>query len=141
MELSSALRKGYYTTLNGNVTYKGSPVKVYDTFALPEDAGYPYILLSSQTSAQRLVKGCKVYDATILIDIVTGSLTPSGRFSAENIAEQVENLVNTTRIDITADGYSIGHTTRESDSDVGSKNDQYYIFRKLMRYKHLIDKL
>lgn len=141
MELSSALRKGYYTALNGNVTYGGQVIKVYDTFGLPEDAGYPYILLSSQNSQQKLVKGCKVYDADILIDIVTGELTPSGRFKAESIAEQVETLVNSTIIDITADGYKIGHTNRESDTDLGSRNEQYYIFRKLMRYKHLIDKL
>lgn len=141
MELSRALRTGYYNALNGNVTYAGKPVKVYDLYALPEDEGYPYILLSSQTSSERLVKGCKVYDATILIDVVTGNLRPIGRIQAEEIADQVETLVNTTLIDITANGYKIGHTNRESDTDLGAKNDQYYIFRKIMRYKHIIDKL
>lgn len=141
MELSTALRTGYYNALNGNVTYKGEVVNVYDTFALPEDAGYPYILLSSQNSQEKLVKGCKLYDADILIDIVTGELRPVGRLQAESIADQVETLVNSNFIDITSNGFKIGHTNRESDTDLGSKNDQYYIFRKLMRYKHLIDKL
>jgi hypothetical protein len=141
MELSTALRTGYFSALNGNVTYNGNPVKVYDTFALPEDAGYPYILLSSQTSQQRGIKTSKVYDATILIDIVTGEDRPIGRMPAEQIAEQVENIINTTNIDITANGYAIGSTNRESDTDLGNKNDMYYIFRKLMSYRHIINKL
>lgn len=139
MELSSAVRTGYYTALNGNITYNSKAIPVYDTFALPDGVPYPYILLSSQTSTQRGTKGCKVYDATILIDIVTGNLTKTGRFQAEQIAEQIDALAY--NIAITVNGYKIGNTIRESDTDLGDKNGQYYIFRKLLRYGLLIDKL
>lgn len=141
MEVSKAIRTGYYTALNGNVSVNGQNVPVYDVFALPEGASYPYILLSSQTSTQRVTKGCKVYDATIVIDIVTGDLNMIGRSQSEDIAEQVENLVNTTDINITANGYKIGDTNREGDTDDSNKNGQYYIFRKIMTYRHLISKL
>lgn len=140
MELSSAIRKGFFSALSG-ITYNGQPVAVYDSFALPESAGFPYILLSSQTSSERLVKGCKMWGATLLVDIVTGSLNPVGRFPAEQIAEQVETRVNTTDIDISLDGYQLAQTRRESDTELPSKNNQYFIFRKLMRYSFKINKL
>lgn len=141
MEVSKAIRTGYYSTLNGNVSINGQNVPIYDVFALPEGVSYPYILLSSQTSVQRVVKNCKVYNATIVIDIVTGDLNMIGRSQSEDIAEQVENLVNTTDINITANGYKIGDTNRELDADDSNKNGQYYIFRKIMTYRHLISKL
>lgn len=144
MELSQAIRTGYYQVLNGNVLHNGNPVKIYDVFALPENTSYPYILLSTQTGSQRNLKTGKVYEATLLVDIVTGSLSPIGRKQSEQIAEQIENIINpdsNVDIDITAYGYSIGETVREEDTDLADKRSQYYILRKLMRYRHLVSKL
>lgn len=141
MELSLAIRTGYFGVLSGNVLHNNSPVPVYDVFALPEGNTYPYILISSQTSEQRNLKSSKMYNATVLIDIVTGSTDLMGRAQGEAIAEQVENLINPDdNSDIVIQGYKIGNTWRESDTDLGSKNGSYYIYRKLMRYRHLISK-
>lgn len=139
MELSKAIRTGYYTALNGNIS-----APVYDVYAIPEGVKYPYVLLSSQTSIQGNLKRCKKYDATILLDIVTGSTDPIGREQSENIAEEIENIINPDSfadIDLSSNGYSIGNTTRGSDYDMGDKNGAYYVFRKLIRYEHLISKL
>lgn len=141
MNKSKALRTGYYTALNGNVTYNSALVKFYDSYQKPTDSEQFYVLLSTQTSSQRgLKQNGKVYDDTILIDIVTKFPKPVGRAVSEEIAEQIENIID-AGIDLTAYGYKIGNTNLESDTDMEAKNDQYYIFRKLMRYKHLIDKL
>lgn len=143
MELSQAIRTGYFQALNGNVLHNGTAVRIFDVFAL-SGADYPYILLSSQTGGQRGQKTGKVYEATILIDIVTGGLTPIGRAQSEGIAEQIENIINPDSnidLDITQYGYHIGQTVREEDSDLGDKREQYFIHRKLMRYRHLVSKL
>ena len=139
MFLDSAIRKGFFSALSG-ITLNSAVVPVYDTFALPEGQGHPYILLSTQTSSERLVKECRMYDATILVDIVTGSLNPIGRFQSEVIAEQVDNRVNDD-INIDVDGWQLAQTNRESVTDMGDKDEQYYIFRKLMRYSFKINKL
>lgn len=144
MTLSKALRTGYFAKLDGNVMNGINPVPVYDLFALPEITDYPYILLSSQTSSQIGAKSSKSYNATILIDIVTGDNQPIGREQSETIADQIEMLVNPddrTDVDITANGYEIGDTWREGDGDMKNKNNEYYIVRKLMTYRHIITKL
>lgn len=135
MSLSKALRTAYYQALNGNILHNGNPVPVYDAFALNNT--YPYIIISSQTAVQERLKTAKGYDVTILIDIVTGSLDPIGRAQSEDIGEQVENIINPDSMqDITVAGYQVINTQNELDSDLTAKNDQYYIYRKLKRYRH-----
>lgn len=144
MELSKAIRTAYYTALNGNITYNGNDVPVFDAYAIPDGVTYPYILLSSQTSNQLQIKRCKRYNASILIDIVTGSTDPIGRSDSEDIAEQVENMVNPDTFidpDLSAYGYQLGNTTRESDNDLSDKNNIYYVYRKLLTYSFLAVKL
>src|SRR5690606_1682288 len=101
--LSKAVRTGYYTALSGVIS-----APVFDAFALPNSVDYPYVLISSQTSVQRSIKRCKVYDLSIVIDIVTGSPNVIGMSQAEDIAEEIENIINPDTfqdIDIRANGY------------------------------------
>lgn len=144
MELSKAIRTAYYTALSGNVTFNGNDVPVFDAYAIPDGVTYPYILLSSQTSNQLNIKRCKRYNASILIDIVTGSTDPIGRSDAEDIAEQIEDIVSPDTFldpDLTSYGYQLGNTTREGDNDISDKNNLYYIYRKLLTYSFLAVKL
>lgn len=145
MSLSKAIRFAYNDALFGPVKIGDIPVPIFDVFAMPENVPYPYILLSTQTSFQRVVKRCKIYNASILIDIVTGSNDNSGgRIQAEDIAEQIEDIINPDTfedLDLTSYGYSIGDTTRESDTDLSNMSNGIYIQRKLIRYSHIISKL
>src|SRR6478609_11074829 len=144
MELSKAVRSAYFTALNGNVTFNSNVVPVFDAYAVPDGVQYPYILLSSQTSNQLNIKRKKRYNASILIDIVTGSTDPIGRSDAEDIAEQVEDIINPDSfadLNLNANGYDIGNTSRAGDNDLSDKNGIYYIFRKLITYDHIITKL
>ena len=144
MELSKAIRTGYFGALDGNVTYSSADVPIYDSFALPQDAtNYPYIILSSQTDNQREQKTGKTLNATILIDIVTGDKDNIGRAQSEDIAEQIEDILNpdsNTSINISANGWKISDTLRSESFEFTDKNDKYYIFRKLLRYTLLISK-
>lgn len=139
MELNKAIRTGYFTALSGVIS-----VPVYDAFAVPEQANYPYVLVSSQTNMQRIVKRNKVYDATVVIDIVTGSQNPKGKAESENIAEEIENIITPdTYIDlnIEANGYKIGDTIKINDNYLMQKNDVHYVVRKIITFKHIISKL
>src|SRR6478736_9640564 len=144
MELSKAVRTAYFTALDGQITFDSNVVPVFDAYAVPDDVKYPYILLSSQTSNQLNIKRKKRYNASILIDIVTGSTDPIGRSDAEDIAEQVDAIVNPDTfidIDLSAYGFQCGNTTREGDNDISDKNGLYYIYRKLLTYNFLIIKI
>lgn len=141
MNKTTAVRTGYYTALNGNILYNQVPVKIYDSYAKVEDTEDIYIILSTQTSSQRGVKqACKIYDDTIVVDIITKFPKPYGRSTSELLAEQVDTIIS-NGIDLTPYGYQLGNTNLESDTDLENKSGMQYVFRKVMRYKHLIDKL
>ena len=144
MELSKAVRSAYYTALDGQITFDSNVVPVFDAYAVPDDVKYPYILLSSQTSTQLTIKRCKRYNASILIDIVTGSTDLIGREYTEDIAEQIDSIINPDTfedIDLSEYGYQLGNTTRDGDNDLTDKNGLYYIYRKLLTYNFLIIKI
>ncbi len=144
MELSKAVRTAYYTALDGLITFNSNVVPIFDAYAVPDGVSYPYVLLSSQTSNQLAIKRCKRYSASILFDIVTGSTDPIGRNDAEDIAEQIDNIVSPMTfedIDLSSYGYQLMNTTRDNDTDLSDKNNLYYVYRKLMNYNFLILKL
>lgn len=139
MEVSKAIRTAYYGALNGVIS-----VPVFDVYALPEGQTKPYVLLSTQTSNQITNKSCKRFNATILVDVVTESKDPIGREQAEDIAEEIDNIINPDTfvdLDLSAYGYQLGNTIRESDTDSNLMNGNLYIYRKLITYNHLINKL
>lgn len=141
MDISLSLRTAYYNALVGQITKNAVAIPVYDAYAIPENINYPYILLSSQTESQRIVKRCKIYDVTLLIDIVTGSIDMIGRAESEDYAEQIDNIVNPdTFTDLIMTGYTIGNTNRGESYDTTDKNQNFYIYRKLLRYNHIISK-
>jgi hypothetical protein len=144
MNISTAIRIGYFQAINGNVIVDGQPVPVYDAYAIPEDAQYPYILLSTQNEVERQAKWARQYYATKLIDIVTGFLEPTGRRQSEDIADQIEPMVNPItgpQIDITANGFRIGDTERQFSENLEDRNNVYYVYRKLLRYRLLVEKI
>lgn len=139
MELSLAIRIGYVEALDGVLI-----APVFDAFALPENTPYPYVLISSQTEFQRDVTDGKVYDATVQMDVVTGSKDPIGREQAEEIAAEIEGLINpdsATDIDISAHGYRIGDTKRDMGFSQSDRNGIFYINRKIIIYRHLCHKI
>lgn len=68
MEVNKAIRTAYFNALNGVIS-----VDVYDSFAIPDNANKPYVIISSQTKNQLLIKRCKRWNASVLLDIVTVS--------------------------------------------------------------------
>lgn len=143
MDLHKALRTAYFAALSGNVQFQGFDVPIFDAFALAPEQKYPYILLSAQTSTQDEVKKFKNYNATMQVDVVTGSENPMGREQSELIMDQVESIIIPTTfedLDLTPYGFTMHDTYIESALDDFNKSSNYYIYRKVTTYVHLISK-
>jgi hypothetical protein len=86
------VRKAYWSALNSIITYNGAPVLCYDTFA-PDDASFPYILITNQTQEDDKDNQEYNYITTITLDVVTAGIAPYGRFDADTIADLILQLV------------------------------------------------
>ena len=86
------VRKAYWSALNSTITYKGAPVLCYDTFA-PDNASFPYILITNQTQEDDKDNQEYNYITTITLDVVTAGIAPYGRLDADSIADSILQLV------------------------------------------------
>ena len=86
------VRKAYWSSLNSTITYKGAPVLCYDTFA-PDDASFPYILITNQTQEDDKDNQEYNYITTITLDVVTAGIAPYGRLDADSIADSILQIV------------------------------------------------
>jgi hypothetical protein len=86
------VRKAYWSALNSTITYKGVPVPCYDTFA-PDNAAFPYILITNQTQEDDKDNQDFNYITTITLDVVTAGIAPYGRLDADSIADSILQIV------------------------------------------------
>ncbi|QNE38991.1 hypothetical protein F1C16_05195 [Hymenobacter sp. NBH84] len=106
------IQKAVFKALGeAQINYVSTPISIYEF--VPESAPNHYILLSQQscipgaTSAAR----CKVWECTILLDIVTGfpSIQQSTSTVAGEIAAQVLEVLEGKRLELT-NGFQMSPT-------------------------------
>lgn len=133
------VRKGYYDKLNGTVLLNSVAVSVYDTMA-PNEASYPYIILSTQTAVDDSVKRCQGQEVTMLLDIVTGFTGAVSRVPIDTISNQIFQLINPANMDFinTGPDLRVISTRLLSDTTMAGQNDVYKTLRRLIRFGHKI---
>lgn len=137
-DVNYILRKAYFQALNGVVSWNVVPLPVYDKFA-PNDAVYPYIILSTQTDVEDSVKNCQGHEATMLIDVVTGFTGEVNSAQMDNICGQIQGIINpiSPRI-ILGGGFQLIRTRKISDNTLESQNGVWKVLRRLLRFDHII---
>lgn len=136
MDLSKALKAGYYQAL-----YPEIGVPVYDAFSIPEMATYPYVIISTITTSEIVNTTCKKFNAEVTLDIVTGFTRPTGMDEAFDIAEDIDAIINPMSlvdIDINAYGWEIGNTNLAASDSVQLKTGEYWIYRNIRTYSHIV---
>lgn len=136
MDLSKALKAGYFQAL-----YPEIGVPIYDAFSIPEMAPYPYVIISSITTSEIANTSCKKFNADVTLDIVTGFTRPTGMDQAFDIAEDIEAIINPTNkvdINITGYGWKIGNTNLATSDSVQLRTSEYWIYRNVRTYSHIV---
>jgi len=104
------LRKAYYTTLTGNITYGGNVVSVYDTEA-PLNSPKPFIILGSYTQTNDLnTKDGFGATATVNVEVNTEYISGvGGRKQADEIMNMIltELHPDTATINLTTDSFDV----------------------------------
>jgi hypothetical protein len=136
MDLSLALKTAYFQALDPEIG-----VSVYDAFSIPERVSYPYVIISSIDVNEIVNSGCKSYQATVTLDIVTGFSSPTGMNTAWIIGENIESIINPNsriNLDLSANGYQMGQTRLTGSNSLQLRTDNYYIYRNIRTYSHII---
>ena len=134
-----AIRSAYRTALS-SLTYNGSSVPVYDK--VPQNASYPYVHIAEQTTLDLSDKTSYGQDVTVLLDIVTG-FTPNigGKSPSDDIANEILQVIHIrgTNIDLSGNNFNCVTTMLESDTSLEELEENYHIYRRLLRFRHHIE--
>lgn len=136
MDISLAIKTGYFQALNPEIG-----VSIYDAFAVPESATYPYVIISEISVQERIPNGCKIYNATVTLDVVTGFSSPTGMNQAWNITEDIVEIVNPMNLqdlDIEGNGWVIGETRLVGSNPIQLKTNNYWIYRNILVFSHIV---
>lgn len=136
MDISLALKTGYFQALNPEIG-----VPIYDAFSVPESAVYPYVIIAEIAVSERIPNGCKIYNATVTLDVVTGFNSPTGMNTAWNISEYITNIINPMNLqdlDIEGNGWVIGETRLVGSNPIQLRSNTFYIYRNLLTFSHIV---
>lgn len=136
MDISLALQSGYFQALNPEIS-----IPIYNAFAVPESAVYPYVIISDISVSERIPNGCKIYNATVTLDVVTGFLSPTGSSQAFNISKSITDIVNPMNLqdlNIESMDWAIGETRLVGSNPVQLRTGNYWIYRNVLQFSHIV---
>lgn len=137
MDLTEALQRGYYSALEP----LGYPI--YTAYAIPEPQSYPFILISNISNNQLTVdRPCIIHEGFVTVDIITGFLKPLGRSNALMMSYEIEGIINPDDGVPFAipDPWENTGSWLQNSGTLESKSNNYYIYRVVKTYRHLISK-
>lgn len=147
MNPTRVIRKAYYDLLSLNLRVDfgdgGQLVAVYDR--VPSNAVFPYVKIGEITVTSDDDEAQATFDAagyiiTILLDVVTKfDADEGGSLHAELIADEIYRLNRQRPPYIPVDeSYVILATTVDSDNNLEELTDNNSIFRRLIRFRHIM---
>lgn len=138
---NKVLQIAYYGALNGNVTYGGETVPVFDV--VPPTQSYPYIVLGSQAITHDGTKSSFGVEAIVDVDIVTGfEGSYGGKSQAYDIADDVVQLIVTrAQSYFSLSGFSCYVSELESSTILEEITQTHILFTNKLRFRHLIQEL
>lgn len=135
------LIKAYYQCLNGNITYGGQDVNVYNV-AVDSTDRFHYVLIRPESESDSSNKHSFVTNPVVVIDIMTvhdGGIDAS---VVEDIDDQIRQLIftarNTVGIVITADFQLLNVIARNSNYLDGFDGTRHE-FRKITRFENRVN--
>ena len=136
MDISLALKTAYFQALNPEIG-----VPIYDAFSVPESASYPYVIISDISVQERIPNGCKIYNATVTLDVVTGFSSPTGMNTAWNISEDITDIVNPMDMEdlVPGNGWNIGETRLVGSNPLQLRTGAYWIYRNVLVFSHIVN--
>lgn len=93
IDVKLPLRKAYYQLLNGQLSFSGNNVPVYDDVAWLQNTDNLYVLLMNNSSVDRNTQQSFSSEEDIVLDIVSTATARVSKETVDIVASQIQNLV------------------------------------------------
>lgn len=134
------IRKAYVDKL----TSESFSLGVYDTIA-PDDVEPPFLIISSQTSAENSDKQSYSFDVTIQFDIIykTNKSGEVGQKSVDQWANELLEIIGVNVPDYPSAAPDFKIVTRKVGTNFATFDyvDEAYVFRRVITMEHFVNQI
>ena len=135
-----AIRKAYVDKLASESYSLG----VYDTIA-PDDANPPFLIISSQTSAENSDKQSYSFDVTIQFDVIykTNKSGEVGQKSVDQWTNELLEIIGVNVPDYPSAAPDFKIVTRRMSSNEATFDyvDEAYVFKRVIVFEHFVNQI
>lgn len=131
------LRKAYYNTLTA-ISYEGSPLQVFDSYAT-DDAADPYIVIDSMLSSDDRNKCDSTEECSLVVDIVSG-YGQGGRKQVDEIANLIIAAKSQLRAAVQSitTAFALMDVYKITDSTLTVQSGTNKIYRRIITFGHIV---
>lgn len=141
-DVKTDLQGAYYTLLNGNITYSGSTISVYDIMNVPQDPDYPHILITDYTQIDDSDKSSFGEEITVDLEIIDRATQRASRSGIFSIVNQIKNIIRVRPEAFSEAGWNIFNTILDTEIAIPKEFDGNYIyFGSRVTFRHSIEEL
>ena len=141
-DVKSSLQTAYYSLLNGNISYSGNDVPVYDVENVPQDPVYPHILITDYTQIDDSDKSSFGEEITVDLEVIDRSIQRASRAGVFSVVSQIKQIIRARPEALSATGWNIFNTILDTEITIPKEFDgTYTYFGSRITFRHSIEEL
>lgn len=141
-DVKQSLQSAYYSLLNGNVSYSGSTVPVYDIMGVPQEPDYPHVLITDYTQIDDSDKTSFGEEITVDLEIIDRATQTASRAGLFSVINQVKQIIRVRPEAFSVSGWNIFNTILDTEITIPKEFDGTYIyFGSRLTWRHSIEEL
>lgn len=136
------LLKAYFDLLDGNITFGGNTIKVYDVNGVPQEPDYPHILLTDFTQIDESDKTVFAEEITFDIEVIDRARQRASRSGVFSIVNQIKGIVRVRPEAFSITDWNIYNTILDTEITIPKEFDGSYIyFGSRITFRHSAEQL
>ena len=141
-DVKADLQSAYYSLLNGNVSYSGSNVPVYDVNNVPQGPDYPHILITDFTQIDDSDKSSFGEEITVDLEVIDRATQRASRAGLFSVVNQIKQIIRVRPEAFSVSGWNIFNTILDTEITIPKEFDGRYIyFGTRLTFRHSIEEL
>lgn len=141
-DIKTKLQTAYYSLLNGNITYSGTNVPVYDVMGVPQTPVYPHILLTDYTQIDESDKSSFGEEITVDIEVIDRSTQIASRAGVFSVVNQIKGIIRVRPEAFSVTGWNVFNTILDTEITIPKEFDGTYVyFGSRLTFRHSAEEL
>lgn len=141
-DIKQSLQTSYFALLNGNLTYSGSNVPVYDVMGVPQSPAYPHVLITDYSQIDDSDKSSFGEEIRVNLEVIDRAVQTASRAGVFSVINQIKQIIRVRPEAFSVAGWNIFNTKLDNETTIPKEFDGNYVyFGTRLTFSHSIEEL